>query len=194
MAQKRGRPISTDSADPQILRRRQLTAARTQLYRERQQTARTASAIQPTPDQLSHGEAVVDTAFTEQDAAETLTQLGLRVQGVTLAQDPIDTVTEKHSFAVNDHDRLYGTAHQPTDSVSFQTSLYRTVPIPIPIPIRLTETCFSPPDLQRVSQIPRPVSLTCPDISDHFPRATLSPRMLQLALPLALLTDHLSAR
>ena len=124
MAEKRGRPISTDSTDPQVLRRRQLTAARTQLYRERQRAARTAAAAaaQPTPDQLSHGERVVDAAFTEQDAAETLSQLGFRVQGVTLAQDPNATAAQDRSVAVDDHHRLYNDAHQPADGVSLQTS------------------------------------------------------------------------
>jgi hypothetical protein len=128
MVQKRGRPTSTDSADPQILRRRQLTAARVQLYRERQQAARTASTVQPTPDQLSHGEQIVDAAFTEQDAAETLTQLGLRVQGVTLAQDPNAPATQDRSFAVNDHHQLYNeAAHQPAaDGVSLP--ICRTAP------------------------------------------------------------------
>jgi hypothetical protein len=125
MAEKRGRPIFTDFTDPQVLRRRQLTAARTQLYRERQRAARTtaaAAAAQPTPDQLSHGEQVVDAAFTEQDAAETLSQLGLRVQGVTLAQDPNATAAQDRSVAVDDHHRLYNDAHRPADGVSFQTS------------------------------------------------------------------------
>ena len=49
----------------------------------------------------------MDFAFTDVDTAETLTQLGLRVQGVTLAQDPANTRLQHGALAVNAHDALY---------------------------------------------------------------------------------------
>jgi hypothetical protein len=170
MAEKRGRPISTDSTDPQILRRRQLTAARTQLYRERQRAARTAATTQPTPDQLSHGERVVDAAFTEQDAAETLTQLGLRVQGVTLAQDPHATAAQDRSFAVNDHHQLYNDAHRPADSVSlpdFQIISYGSHLTGIP---SARWTCDASPKSPDRSARPTPV-FSIASFAQSFPFA-----------------------
>jgi len=51
------------------------------------------------------------------DAAITLTQLGLRVQGVTLAQDAADARDQQGAVAVDEHDELYG---QPADLVDEQ--------------------------------------------------------------------------
>ena len=110
MPNKRDRPQSLDgegnSTDAAALRRRQLTAERTRRYRERLRVAGT-SVRPPTQEQLQQGEQIISLAFTEQDAAETLTQLGLRVQGVTLAQDTGAAHVQQGAIAVNKHDQLY---------------------------------------------------------------------------------------
>jgi hypothetical protein len=86
MPQKRGRPVSELSDDCTLNRQRQLAAARMRDLRRRQRPVY-RTTVQPTPAQLQQGERIIDLGFTEYDAAETLAQLGLRTQGLTLAQD-----------------------------------------------------------------------------------------------------------
>ena len=91
MPAKRGRPLSGESTDPALNRRRLLDRQRQQRRYERQQAAKTATQSGPSTQQLHQGERVVDlTTTAEEDAAVTLTQLGLRIQDVTLAQDSQD--------------------------------------------------------------------------------------------------------
>ena len=50
---------------------------------------------------------IVDLAFNDWDAAETLAQLGLRTQGLTLAQD-LNNVRQQHdAIPVDEHEELY---------------------------------------------------------------------------------------
>jgi hypothetical protein len=43
----------------------------------------------------------------EEEAAVTLTQLGLRVSGLILAQDPVDAQLQQSATAVDEHRPLY---------------------------------------------------------------------------------------
>jgi hypothetical protein len=109
MSAKRGRPVSEDTLDTAVLRRRQETARRVREHRQRRQAAQPASAP-PTADQLQQGEQIISLAFTHEDAAETLAQLGLRVQGVTVAQDAGAARVQQGAIAVDEHDQLYRAA------------------------------------------------------------------------------------
>jgi len=107
MLEKRGRPLLYTN-DAAVARRRQLATARQRDYRDRQRLKATPAAARVIiPRQLQQGERIMDFAFTDVDTAETLTQLGLRVQGVTLAQDPANTRLQHGALAVNAHDALY---------------------------------------------------------------------------------------
>lgn len=104
---KRGRPVSFDTTDAAVLRRRQQTAARVQRYREQHQV-NAAAAIQPTPEQLEQATAIIERPFDIEDAATTLAELGLRAEGSGLAQDPADAQLQRDAEPVDEHDALYG--------------------------------------------------------------------------------------
>ena len=105
MPQKRGRPVS-EADDPILIRQRQLAAARSRTRNSRRRAERQVN-LQPTPAQLQQGERIIELGFTDQDAAETLAQLGLRTQGLTLAQDANDARLQQAAVAVDEHDGLY---------------------------------------------------------------------------------------
>lgn len=68
----------------------------------------------PTREQLQQGEQIVNLALTEEEAAAvTLTQLGLRVQGVTLAQDATDARQQEQATAIDEHQTLYEDHEEP---------------------------------------------------------------------------------
>lgn len=104
---KRGRPVSSDTTDAAVLRRRQQTAARVQRYRE-QQRFNAAAASQPTPEQLEQATVVIERAFDIEEAATTLAELGLRDEGGGLARDPADAQLQRDAIPVDEHDALYG--------------------------------------------------------------------------------------
>ena len=106
MPQKRGRPMSELTDDSTLNRQRQLAAARMRDLRDRRRAARGVTA-QPTPSQLQQGERIIELGFTDQDAAETLAQLGLRTQGLTLAQDANDARLQQAAVPVDEHEGLY---------------------------------------------------------------------------------------
>jgi hypothetical protein len=57
---------------------------------------------------LSHSERIVDLTPSEEDsAAMTLLQLGLRVTGLTLPQDPSATRLPQQTYDVDEHTMLY---------------------------------------------------------------------------------------
>lgn len=105
MANKRGRP-TVESEDPAVRQRRERTAQRNRNYYARLRAARAAVTPVNVP-QLQQGERIVDLAFTDWDAAETLAQLGLRTQGLTLAQDPNAARLQADAVPVDEHDALY---------------------------------------------------------------------------------------
>lgn len=105
MPAKRGRPISSDTTDAAILLRRQRTAERTKRYR--QQKAAASQQQQQTQQQLQQAEAVAERPFEDQEAAQTLLALGLRVQNVVLAQDASDAQLQRDAIPVDEHNVLY---------------------------------------------------------------------------------------
>ena len=110
MPAKRGRPLSSESSDPAVQRRRELGRAREKRRYDRQQAARAADGNALSLPQLQQGERVVDLSTSaEEEAAVTLTQLGLRVQDVTLAQDSQDARLQQDSLPIEEHDTLYQT-------------------------------------------------------------------------------------
>lgn len=83
-----------------------MTAQRNRQYRARQRALQNSSAP-PTTEQLQQGEQIVNLALTEEEAAAvTLTQLGLRVQGMALAQDVTGRRDEEQATAVDEHQTL----------------------------------------------------------------------------------------
>jgi hypothetical protein len=153
MPRKRGRPLSTDTTDPAIVRQRQQAKERMKLYRERKRNA-TAATVPQTEPQLQQAEAITERAFDHEDAARTLLGLGLRVQGVTLAQDASSTGLQQEAMHVEEHDLLYEgdntipmadqSPYQSTSSVrSGQSNLgqfFQTLPSQSPFAVPPTDT------------------------------------------------------
>ncbi len=105
MSTKRGRPVSTDTIDPEVIRRRQLTAAR--VRRHRQTIRSTADITPPTPQQLQQSEAIILLPFTNIDATQTVVNLGLRVGNLPLPQDPNNIDLQQDAIPVDEHYTLY---------------------------------------------------------------------------------------
>ena len=108
---KRGRPLSSNVEDPVVLRRREAWRRQQENRRSRRRTH--AASKQPTQKQLQQGEQILNFAIKEEEyAAVTSTQLGLRVQGVTLAQDFEDARYQRHALPCDEHTTLYQTGEQ----------------------------------------------------------------------------------
>lgn len=118
---KRGRPVSSDTADAAVLRRREQTAARTQRYRE-QRRLNAAAAIQPTPEQLEQAMVIIERPFDIEEATTTLAELGLRDEGGGLARDPADAQLQRDAVPVDEHDALYGDP-EPTGTPQSRCSI-----------------------------------------------------------------------
>lgn len=167
MASKRGRPISTDSLDLAEARRRQAQREGMRRVRAQQREVyrQPYNIPQRSVGQLQQGEQVVDLAITEQEEAPiTLTQLGLRVQGITLAQDPYDAQLRQVAVPSDDHEIQYA------DDDDIQPPR----PPESPTPQRsLAATSSAQPSLGFFRQFarPQPRSLA---ISSHIPSPTRS--------------------
>src|SRR2546421_488697 len=115
---KRGRPMSGETGDAAIQQRRQQTAERVRQHRERRRAAAAAATaaataamaimVPQTRQQSQQVEAIAERPFEEQEAAQTLLELGLRVQNVTLAEDTYDAKLQQDATHVDEHDELYG--------------------------------------------------------------------------------------
>ena len=115
MDKKRGRPVSGDNSDAAINRRRQQTRERMQRLRQRGQAGAHA---QPTTEQLQQGEQLIFLGSIEEETApQTLAQVGLRVQGLTLAQDLADMESQHKAESVDEHNTLYVTALNDTNNL-----------------------------------------------------------------------------
>ena len=107
MPEKRGRPISSETTDPAQERKREAWRRQQQNRRDRQRAARTISQ-RHARDHLEQGEQVIDLTVTEEEsAAATLLQLGLRVRGLTLPQDPGATQLPQDALDINEQGTLY---------------------------------------------------------------------------------------
>ncbi len=109
MASKRGRPLLDESESSAVNQNRKKTRERMQKIRsERKQ--QTTVAAPPTAEQLRQGELIINLGSLEEDiGAQTLAQVGLRVQDMTLAQDANDAQLQYVAQDVDEHDLLYET-------------------------------------------------------------------------------------
>ena len=124
MPAKRGRPISNESQDPVVLERLQRRAERNRRYYNSHRPPRRP----PTQAQLQQGEQIVSLAITdEEEAAVTLSQMGLRVSGLTLAQDAEDAQLQQGAAVVDEHRTLYG-PHALTTARNYHPSLSYSSP------------------------------------------------------------------
>jgi hypothetical protein len=107
MAPKRGRPISGESGDIRLDTRRAQVRQRVRELRLRRR-AEAGPSVQRTPAQLAQGESIINfTTAEEEEAATTLVQLGLRVQGIVLPQDISAIEEEREATDVDEHQTLY---------------------------------------------------------------------------------------
>ena len=107
MPPKRERPLSDHTDDAALIRRRALGAARVQRLRDRRRAERGVTT-QPTQAQLQQGEQIISLSMTaDEEAAVTLTQIGLRVSGLTLPQDTEDARLQQGATEVDEHRTLY---------------------------------------------------------------------------------------
>ena len=119
----------------------------------------------PITAQLQQGERIIELAFTDQDAAETLAQLGLYTQGITLAQDANDVHLQREAVPVNEHERLY------TDSY-LNPIFYRSSLPPPHLPTQDSIARFFTPR----QPIPNLPSSLPPRLRDAAPAAIPSPQ------------------
>ena len=116
MSTKRGRPQTSDSTTAEVAHRRDVWRRRQQSRRSRIAAQSAPVQQQPTHQQLQQGEQIVNLALTEEEsAAVTLTQLGLRVQGVTLGRDVAGAQEQEQATAVDEHQTLYEDDNPPLD-------------------------------------------------------------------------------
>lgn len=121
MPTKRGRPQSSDDVDDRLARQREAWRRQQRNRRARITTASSARRP-PTHDQLQQGERIINLTVTEEEeAAVTLTQLGLRVQGMALAQDAVGRQEQELATAVDEHHALYQSNERPHDREASHT-------------------------------------------------------------------------
>ena len=126
MASKRGRPISGESDSVVVNQQRQQARDRMRRIR-RERRVQTATPAPPTSEQLQQGEHIINLSSVEEETTpQTLAQVGLRVQNITLARDASNTELQHKAEAVDEHDILYETdtthninhSHMPYSSTS----------------------------------------------------------------------------
>ena len=144
MSPKRGRPLSIASKDSTLQRRREQTTARVRALRDRRKTLAIATT-QPTITQEQQQQSIImERPLTELDAAETLTQIRLRVQHYTVARNNYTALLQQQALEVNTYHTLYYT--KPITTINLQLvnqSSYTSLPIlPSTINARL-DTQFS---------------------------------------------------
>lgn len=118
---KRGRPLSTESDSLHVNRHREQARARMRQFRERLRVVN-ATPTAVSEWQLQQGEQIINTIGLEIDrAAPTPDQLGLRVQGVTLAQDADGAQLAHSAVPIDEHEILYADHdhhHMPSTHVT----------------------------------------------------------------------------
>jgi hypothetical protein len=91
MPNKRGRPISGESDSADVNHCCELERERQRRRRERLRIVGVTRRVERVPEQLEQGEQIIDLlTIAEENAAATLLQLGLRVQDLTLPQNPAE--------------------------------------------------------------------------------------------------------
>jgi hypothetical protein len=108
MPNKRGRPISGESDSAGVNHRRELERERQRRRRERLRTVGTTRRVERVPEQLEQGEQIIDLpTIAEENAAATLLQLGLRVQDLTLPQNPAEAELQQSATDADEHHEIY---------------------------------------------------------------------------------------
>lgn len=127
MSTKRGRSQTSDSTTAEVASRRDAWCRRQQNRRSRIAAQAGPPRPPPTQAQLQQGEQIVDLTLNEEEAAAvTLTQLGLRVQGVNIAQDFTQIQDRAGATAVDEYDTLYERNESAVEGVGVSRS--RTTP------------------------------------------------------------------
>lgn len=107
MPSKHDRSISNISNDFALSRRRQLRAERNRRYRARQRATHTAPTSS-TYTQLQQGEQIIDLIpLEEEQPPNTISSIGVRVQGITLPQDAQDARLQQETQPTDEHLTLY---------------------------------------------------------------------------------------
>lgn len=106
MPTKRGRPLSNPDPNPAIQRAREQARRRRQALIQRRRQDR-AATILPSIEQNEQQNLLLEQSFTENHVPSTLLQLGLRVQGLTLAQDFEDAQLQREATDIDEHHTLY---------------------------------------------------------------------------------------
>lgn len=167
MASKHNRSASEQTSH-HVIRRRELTAQRNRNYRARQralQHARTPT----TRAQLQQGEQIINLALTEDEqAAMTLTQLGLRIGDVALGQDPVGAQEQEQATAVDEHHTLYEddelpSEHDPLSGREQHLHFFRRFAAR-----RTVTTAASQPSEHSLPQSQRRTSTHSPSLSAHL--------------------------
>ena len=108
MPGKRGRPISGESDHADVNHRRELDRERQRRRRERLRTVVASRRVERTTEQLEQGEQIINlTISAENEAATTLLQLGLRVQGLTLPQDLAEAELQRNAIDADEDHQIY---------------------------------------------------------------------------------------
>jgi len=169
MPQKRGRPISTESTNAVAQQDREFERERKRRYRLKRLQQNTEQAIM----QNEHLDTIYEATIEDQDTAATLVQLGLRVQGLTLPQDPSQITALQQAVDSGSYDQQQQPPHssQPVTSSLQEIFQPRQDPFPVatitrrrPVPTQSHQT--PPLSLQEIFQ-PR---------QDPFPIATITRR------------------
>lgn len=93
------------------------TRERMRQLRQRQREVNNSTAAR-TAEQLAQGEQIISFATSaEDDAAATLLQLGLRVQDLTLPQNPAEAELQRNATDADDHHEIYLETERAQDSV-----------------------------------------------------------------------------
>ena len=118
MPGKRGRPISGESDHADVNHRRELDRERQRRRRERLRTVGASRRVERTTEQLEQGEQIINlTISAENEAATTLLQLGLRVQGLTLPQDLAEAELQRNAIDANEDHQIYSNIERAQDDV-----------------------------------------------------------------------------
>ena len=118
MPGKRGRPISRESDHADVNHRRELDRERQRRRRERLRTVGASRRVERTTEQLEQGEQIINlTISAENEAATTLLQLGLRVQGLTLPQDLAEAELQRNAIDANEDHQIYSNIVRAQDDV-----------------------------------------------------------------------------
>jgi len=93
------------------------TRERMRQLRQRQREANNSTLARAT-EQLAQGEQIINfTTSTEEDVAATLLQLGLRVQDLTLLQNPAKADLQRDAVDADEHHEIYPNIERAQDDV-----------------------------------------------------------------------------